>query len=460
MSSDEVTVKTTPLHEGPHGDKDSEGLKQPADIKPLTNPVADLSGTGAKYQVDETQSTRLSPELKKYNNILPLTKRQLVKYLRKVSRVLYNNITKDQWEKHEEVVVSYANLRASIKGYYEENVDHRDQTDKLILKVVKEAVKEDPTLNKKVLEATKAYTKNSHNITELLSIAETFDFSSLKSLNVGPRLTKIKHTQALMQADLLSLKSDTSKIKSMMTKIFQAFKVINITPPEPQVTQRKGKGITTEEQLEPSSKKLVPLTEEQIQDYLDKEEQIKKAAEEAKMFEMTKTEVIKVVQVEAKKILLDPKIIIIVKSCEKFKKAQDAKHQVLKREHSQKPTLPAPIPKQASSQSLGRKRKHTELEPKIKVPGLECDQSLPEGVPFVNNMVIEELEYGIFFTDMFDDQAFQRWNDIHNVGVDSLVSYLVMILMIKTPENAIFDLNLKKLIAEQPDQEKLQSNKV
>ncbi|GKB43517.1 hypothetical protein Tco_0888459 [Tanacetum coccineum] len=173
MSSDEVTVKTTPLHEGPHGDKDSEGLKQPADIKPLTNPVADLSGTGAKYQVDETQSTRL-------------------------------------------------------------------------------------------------------------------------------RLTKIKHTQALMQADLLSLKSDTSKIKSMMTKIFQAFQVINITPPEPQVTQRKGKGITTEEQLKPSSKKL--LTEEQIQDYLDKEEQIKKAAEEAKMFEMTKTEVIKVVQVEAKKI--------------------------------------------------------------------------------------------------------------------------------------------------------------
>ncbi|GKF80709.1 hypothetical protein Tco_0239311 [Tanacetum coccineum] len=61
------------------------------------------------------------------------------------------------------------------------------------------------------------------------------------------------------------------------------------------------------------------------------------------------------------------------------------------------------------------------------VPGLECNRSLPEGVPFVNNMVIEEPEYGIFFMDVFGDQAFQRWNDIHKVGVDSLVSYLVML---------------------------------
>ncbi|GKA74607.1 hypothetical protein Tco_0780909 [Tanacetum coccineum] len=95
--------------------------------------------------------------------------------------------------------------------------------------------------------------------------------------------------------------------------------------------------------------------------------------------------------------------------------------------------LPAPIPEQAPSQSSGRKRKHVELEPEIKVPRLECNRSLPEGVPFVNNMVIEEPEYGIFFTDVFGDQAFQRWNDIHKVGVDSLVSYLVMASMIKTP---------------------------
>ncbi|GJT43597.1 hypothetical protein Tco_0952312 [Tanacetum coccineum] len=94
--------------------------------------------------------------------------------------------------------------------------------------------------------------------------------------------------------------------------------------------------------------------------------------------------------------------------------------------------LPAPVPEQASSQTSGRKRKHMELEPEVKVPGLECNRSLPEGVPFVNNMV----------------------------GVDSLVSYLVMALMVKTQENARFSMKLRKLIADHPDQEKLMSKKV
>ncbi|GJV48232.1 hypothetical protein Tco_1438444 [Tanacetum coccineum] len=122
--------------------------------------------------------------------------------------------------------------------------------------------------------------------------------------------------------------------------------------------------------------------------------------------------------------------------------------------------LPAPVPEQASSQTSGTKRKHMELEPEVKVPGLECDRSLPEGVPFANNMVIEEPEYVIFFTDVFGDQEFQRWNDIHKVGVDSLVSYLVMASMVKIEENARFSLKLRKLIADHLDQEKLKSKKV
>ncbi|GKF32658.1 hypothetical protein Tco_0102456 [Tanacetum coccineum] len=117
--------------------------------------------------------------------------------------------------------------------------------------------------------------------------------------------------------------------------------------------------------------------------------------------------------------------------------------------------LPAPVPEQASSQTLGRKMKHIELEPEVKVPRLECNRSLTEGVPFANNMVIKEPEYGIFFTGVFGDQAFQRWNDIHKVRVDSLISYLVMASMVKTEENARFSLKLRKLIADHPDQEKL-----
>ncbi|GKG42028.1 hypothetical protein Tco_0473779 [Tanacetum coccineum] len=70
-------------------------------------------------------------------------------------------------------------------------------------------------------------------------------------------------------------------------------------------------------------------------------------------------------------------------------------------------------------------------------------------------MVIEEPEYEIFFTDVFGDQAFQRWNDIHKVGIDSLVSYLVIASIYKTSENARFILKLKKWITEHLDQEKL-----
>ncbi|GJV89082.1 hypothetical protein Tco_1533020 [Tanacetum coccineum] len=101
-----------------------------------------------------------------------------------------------------------------------------------------------------------------------------------------------------------------------------------------------------------------------------------------------------------------------------------------------------------------------ELEPETRIPRLECNRALPENVPFINNMVIEELEYGIFFTDEFRDQAFQRWSDIDKVGMEALVSYLVAASLVKSLENARFSMKLRKLIAEHPDQEKLKSKKV
>nr|GEZ47640.1 hypothetical protein [Tanacetum cinerariifolium] len=93
-------------------------------------------------------------------------------------------------------------------------------------------VKEDPALNKKVLEAAKAYTKNSLSLTKLLTLVTDFDFpgfnSTIKSLqaavtaqndhltrwtksfaslawNVGRRMTRIKNTQATIKSDIVSL---------------------------------------------------------------------------------------------------------------------------------------------------------------------------------------------------------------------------------------------------------------
>ncbi|GJZ88002.1 hypothetical protein Tco_0659784, partial [Tanacetum coccineum] len=125
-----------------------------------------------------------------------------------------------------------------------------------------------------------------------------------------------------------------------------------------------------------------------------------------------------------------------------------------------KSALPAPALEQASSKSSRKKRKHMELEPEVKIPRLECNRALLKNVLFVNNMVIEEPEYEIFFTNEFGDQAFQRWSDIDKVEMEALVSYLVAASMVKSLENARFSLKLKKLIAEHLDQEKLKSKKV
>ncbi|GJY90926.1 hypothetical protein Tco_0506122 [Tanacetum coccineum] len=276
--------------------------------------------------------------------------------------------------------------------------------------------------------------------------------------------------------------------------------------------QLEGKGIATDEKLKPRPKlvkassvvrpdhdapilvpymingKLFYLTEEQFQSYLDKEDQIKKAEEEAKRLVITKSKVIKIVQEEAEKIGIDPKKVISAKAGEKFQKAQDAEMQVHKRQHTEKVKRqtelnkkraelykwtissrlkpepitdvkihlnsnlevliyknndkrnfvvynpfkfadfgPTELDKLASSQSSGRKRKHMELEPKIKVPGLECKKSLHEGVLFVNNMVIKEPD--------------NRLND-------------------QDPKECQVWPKLKKLIADHPDQEKRKSKKV
>nr|GEZ19650.1 hypothetical protein [Tanacetum cinerariifolium] len=70
--------------------------------------------------------------------------------------------------------------------------------------------------------------------------------------------------------------------------------------------------------------------------------------------------------------------------------------------------LPAPISQQAALQSSRRKRKHIETSPEIYVPGFDYYRIPPKGVLIVNNMVIEEPEYGLFFFDIYRNEAFQR----------------------------------------------------
>ncbi|GJT21495.1 hypothetical protein Tco_0891432 [Tanacetum coccineum] len=110
-------------------------------------------------------------------------------------------------EKHEEVAVNYVDLKASIDDYYDENIAHRDQTDKLVeasmssldkssntisdlykglniitelLKEIKNIVKDNSVINKKISEATESFTKFSINITDLQSSMNTLQAHALK----------------------------------------------------------------------------------------------------------------------------------------------------------------------------------------------------------------------------------------------------------------------------------------
>ncbi|GKB23230.1 hypothetical protein Tco_0862631 [Tanacetum coccineum] len=622
-ASDEGTAKTTPPPEGPLRDKDSEGNKTPVDMEPIHTPVADPSGTwvneedilGAGEEMDEDPQAADIAET-------------------------HHQITEDNWEKHEEATVNYNNLKASIDEYYDENISHRDQTDKLVeasmssldksrttmddlykglnvitalLKDINNAVKDDPASTVKDLQA--------HALKQNEELAAWAKSSTNMAWNLGSRISGLERAQNHINSSMSSLKEDTHSIKSMMTEMYEVFKGQSSSAPLDSVTPTlalthiptnvEGENATntatedppshtegetnankqekpdepkhltyaniefiTSSIIRPNPDALIPytingevyyLTVEQLQAQMDKKEKIKKAEEEARLFAISKPKVIKVVREEAKKLGIHPKEAITTKAGEKFKKAQDAEHEVLKRQHTKKVRkslelrkhkydnymwtiisrlkpetitdikihlktksvvitvfkgtdgrnfdvhkpfafgefgiseldelreiipkkknavvkdlmnslaqryerirkipeeleiklalpLPAPAPEQAYSKSSRKKRKQMELEPKTKIPGLECNRALPENVLFVNNMVIEEPKYGIFLTDEFGDQAFQRWSDINKVAMEALVSYLVVASMVQSPENARFNMKLKKLIAEHPDQEKL-----
>ncbi|GJR64726.1 hypothetical protein Tco_0010791 [Tanacetum coccineum] len=79
---------------------------------------------------------------------------------------------------------------------------------------------------------------------------------------------------------------------------------VTIINPEPIIPQREGKGIATDEHVEDQRKLVLRCIQE---------EKIKKAEEEAKLFAISKPEVIKVVREEAKKLGIDLKEAITTK---------------------------------------------------------------------------------------------------------------------------------------------------
>ncbi|GJW49186.1 hypothetical protein Tco_0090537 [Tanacetum coccineum] len=432
---DEGTAKTTSRPEGSLGDKDLGGNIPPANMEPIYTSVADPLGTGAKYQtfadiqayllskdeldkesdeeevlaagddmdkdiqaaeevrtpspkqdqpepsqVQESASNSSSPDLKRFDNTLPLTERQLIKYLRK----------------------------ASIDQYYDENLAHRDQTDKLMEAPMSSLDRSNTTISDlyKGLDVITQLLKDINNAVKddlagldfsaLLSTVKDLQAHALKqeeastawtksstnmAWNLGSRMTAVEICQTSLKCKVSSLKQDTLEIKSMMAEIYQAFKGQPSFAPSGSVTPTfalthiqaniEGENATNTAIKEPPShtkgetgdatmaipissiqpthainptnscsinhnpifshpessqatsrtNKINYLTEQEIQVYWDKDEKIKKATEEAKLLAMYRPEVIKVVREEAKKLGINPKDSIFTKASETFKKA-------------------------------------------------------------------------------------------------------------------------------------------
>nr|GEV25597.1 hypothetical protein [Tanacetum cinerariifolium] len=411
-TSHKGTAKTTSRPEGPLGDKELEGNKPPADMD--------------EYQVDETQSTReideeevfaagddmeeetqtdeeehqspspnkdkpepshssatqesdfdsSSADHKKIDNILPLIERQLIKYLRK----------------------------ASVEGYYEENIVHRYQTGKLVeasmssfdksrietsdlykglniitelLKDIKNAVKDYPVLNKKVIEATEAYTKNSSALTELLNLVKNFDFHGLKSSNLGPRMTIIESSQAAIKSDISTLRQDTSEIKSMMLEIYWAFKgqasTLSSSVSLMTLDDKTKEEPTREVALIESSSKP-PLTDLIIEIHVPQRERKAIATDDQldvqiKLVLAPKEVHVRVTELDKLGPIIQKKKNTIVKDLMTSLGKRYERLNKIPEELGIQSTLYAPVLEQDPSESSGRKRKHMELEPKIKVPG-------------------------------------------------------------------------------------------
>nr|GEV22242.1 hypothetical protein [Tanacetum cinerariifolium] len=295
------------------------------DMEPIHTTIVVLSRSGAKYQVDETQSTRLSNE--------------------------------------EEVITTGEEMDEDIQAAEEVRTPSPKQDQP---KLYHSAVKDLQTLALKQEEKLAAWTKSSTNM----------------AWNFGSRMTIIEICQTALKSEVFSLRQDTSEIKSMMKEIYQAFKgqpslapsgsvtptraltnilanvegenttytaseepyshteeetevptmesLISSIPPtqdqpitsittHPKISHAalrtdKGKRIATESDKDPL-KKLMPiltiirpdpdeevkvpyiinekiyyLTDREIQAFLDNEEKIKKVVEEAKLHAMSKPE--------------------------------------------------------------------------------------------------------------------------------------------------------------------------
>ncbi|GJY94593.1 hypothetical protein Tco_0510954 [Tanacetum coccineum] len=358
-----------------------------------------------------------------FKNNVPTTKRVLVKNLQNFSSFLYAHISEDNWVKHEESIASYADLRVAVEGFTIEADNNRNNYDIVINNVMESA----------------GISSIKEMVTEMFH-----DFKGLSSSTPLSSATILIVTPP--EANATVREGENSKKRVV---VWQKPPSYTEGEPQPMVTR----------ELKPKVAKDVEVAkvEKELAD-LEKEEKLERAAQEAKLIELNKHVLVKVVgEVDVELKVHQREYLAKVKKSNKLKKKRYNQY-VWTTTNRLKP----------------EKIIDTHIYPNIKPVAITVyknnDQrnfevynpfkSLPKGIPFVNNKVIETPEHRIFFTDALDEQAFQRVSDIHKVEVETLLGYLVMAGNVNTPENQRFCVLLRQMIDAHPDREKLKSKKV
>ncbi|GJV19322.1 hypothetical protein Tco_1368342 [Tanacetum coccineum] len=276
--------------------KDSESLKTLNDKDSSTLFVVALSGTDVKYQVDQTQSTRFEVSIPDQNK-------------GKTSSEVKPDI-------QTLLLTTVANIQALLVATDEELKDDSANDVFEAGEEMDEDVQEHQT--KKLMNPLK------NLIHKSISLHHQTDIS----LNLPKPRRQMHQTQS---------PPHVLKLLSLMTTTFQSLKgnwgensmhtaTINLIKKTPSHTKREKAEKEVEEkehdvinvEKEHVVEELYHLINEEIQAHYELEEQNQKAAQEAKLPNMNKPKMIKVVQEEASKAGIDPKILSSAKGGEVF----------------------------------------------------------------------------------------------------------------------------------------------
>lgn len=201
----------------------------------------------------------------------PLTEKAFTNFIKKMTNVLYRGVTDEVFDMHTEQAVHYHLLKDAVEEY---NDDVREQNSTVShsltqmasrinlfleslkelttgVKSVQESVKDDPELNRKLLQASETHQVNTVALTELLGLIKGSNVQNLSSTveslkssftkleesvttqsqkstslawTMGTRMTALESSQAALDSKVSIIHQDTAEIKSMMTKMFQVFK--------------------------------------------------------------------------------------------------------------------------------------------------------------------------------------------------------------------------------------------